>query len=413
MDRDIVTPSDLFELSQTTFSLGTARSMAMAGAFTSLGADLTSMAINPAGLGMYRRNEISITPLMSFARAENNAPAFNSNGKNRFSIGNFGFTANVYEGSGPLVSVNIGFGHNRLQDLNHQYSYYTQGNVSSIADVFLRHAAIQRHQQGSDHRRLQLEQLQSPPLGFDPRIQGRIYGSNRWQVAADLDRHNVDIGNYTTVVSSGSVGEYDISAGLNLNNKFYIGATLGIQSLHQRKTYYYGEDYVYPGNGTDPNLDYQLLYSNFNQEVILDGAGVNFKLGMIYRPIQNLRIGFAFHTPTYYWIDRTYQAYTDSGVHVNNPSDPDGLKPGPDGNQYTNALSPVLEDTGGYNWEFTTPARLMFGISYAFGNRGLISVDYERDWYNGMRMKTILGVAATKSITTRSDPGTKAPISSA
>lgn len=70
MDRDIVTPSDLFELSQTTFSLGTARSMAMAGAFTSLGADLTSMAINPAGLGMYRRNEISITPLMSFARAE-------------------------------------------------------------------------------------------------------------------------------------------------------------------------------------------------------------------------------------------------------------------------------------------------------------------------------------------------------
>lgn len=130
-----------------------------------------------------------------------------------------------------------------------------------------------------------------------------------------------------------------------------------------------------------------MLYSNFNQEVILDGAGVNFKLGMIYRPIQNLRIGFAFHTPTYYWIDRTYQAYTDSGVHVNNPNDPDGLKPGPDGNQYTDALSPVLEDTGGYNWEFTTPARLMFGISYAFGNRGLISVDYERDWYNGMRMK--------------------------
>ena len=149
MDRDIVTPSDLFELSQTTFSLGTARSMAMAGAFTSLGADLTSMAINPAGLGMYRHNEISITPLMSFARAENNAPAFNSNSKNRFSIGNFGFTANVYEGSGPLVSVNIGFGYNRLQDLNYQYSYYTQGNVSSIADVFsdmLQYSGINRDQ---------------------------------------------------------------------------------------------------------------------------------------------------------------------------------------------------------------------------------------------------------------------------
>lgn len=387
MDRDIVTPSDLFELSQTTFSLGTARSMAMAGAFTSLGADLTSMAINPAGLGMYRRNEISITSLMSFARAENNAPAFNSNSKNRFSIGNFGFTANVYEGSGPLVSVNIGFGYNRLQDLNYQYSYYTQGNVSSIADVFsdmLQYSGINRDQITGGFNW----------SNFNPRLWGSILGykagftdqiGGKWQPT--WIGNNVDIGNYTTVVSNGSIGEYDISAGFNLNNKFYIGATFGIQSLYQRKTYYYGEDYVYPGNGTDPNLDYQLLYSNFNQEVILDGAGVNFKLGMIYRPIQNLRIGFAFHTPTYYWIDRTYQAYTDSGVHVNNPNDPDGLKPGPDGNQYTNALSPVLEDTGGYNWEFTTPARLMFGISYAFGNRGLISVDYERDWYNGMRMK--------------------------
>ena len=92
-------------------------------------------------------------------------------------------------------------------------------------------------------------------------------------MAATWIGNNVDIGNYTTVVSNGSIGEYDISAGFNLNNKFYIGATFGIQSLYQRKTYYYGEDYVYPGNGTDPNLDYQLLYSNFNQEVILDGAG--------------------------------------------------------------------------------------------------------------------------------------------
>ena len=94
MDRDIVTPSDLFELSND-FQPRNGAVDGHGRCFHLLGADLTSMAINPAGLGMYRRNEISITPLMSFARAENNAPAFNSNGKNRFSIGNFGFTANV------------------------------------------------------------------------------------------------------------------------------------------------------------------------------------------------------------------------------------------------------------------------------------------------------------------------------
>ena len=39
-------------------------------------------------------------------------------------------------------------------------------------------------------------------------------------------------------------------------------------------------------------------------------------------------------------------------------------------------------------WAFTTPSRALFGISYTFGNRGVISVDYERAWYNGIRMKS-------------------------
>lgn len=45
IDRDVMTPADLLGLSQTQFNFGTARAMAMAGAFTSLGADASSMAI--------------------------------------------------------------------------------------------------------------------------------------------------------------------------------------------------------------------------------------------------------------------------------------------------------------------------------------------------------------------------------
>ena len=69
IDRDVMTPADLLGLSQTQFNFGTARAMAMAGAFTSLGADASSMAINPAGLGMYRKNEVTFTPMMTFARS--------------------------------------------------------------------------------------------------------------------------------------------------------------------------------------------------------------------------------------------------------------------------------------------------------------------------------------------------------
>lgn len=113
-NKDILMPSNFAELSQTQFNFGTARSMAMAGAFTSLGADLSSMAINPAGLGMYRHNEISITPLVTMTRAQNSAEAWNSNASNRFALSSFGFVFNLYEGTGRTTSVNFGFGYNRL-----------------------------------------------------------------------------------------------------------------------------------------------------------------------------------------------------------------------------------------------------------------------------------------------------------
>lgn len=387
MDRDIVTPADLYEVTQPGFTFGTARSMAMAGAFVSLGADFASLGINPAGLGMYRRDELTITPMMSFERSHNDAPGFYPNRKNRFSLGNVGFTMNVYEGAGALVGVNIGFGYNRVQDLNYQYSFYTQGNSSSIADVFsdmLRWGGFGVGDVTGD----------VSWKGIDPRFWGSVLGYKVGMTdqAADGWRptwigSGADIGNYATVVSEGSVGEYEFSAGMNIANKLYLGATLGVQSLQQTKTYYYGEDYVYGGDGVDPALDYQLRYANFNQEVRLDGAGVNLKLGFVWRPVQNLRLGVAFHTPTYYWIDRRYEAFADSEVRVNNPADPEGLKPGPDGLKRAQAATVVLEDTGDYDWEFASPSRLMFGLSYAFGNRGVISVDYERTWYNGMRMK--------------------------
>ena len=75
MDKDVLMPGDMVELSQTQFNFGTARAMAMAGAFTSLGADLSSMSINPAGLGMYRHSDISITPMLAIEKRSRSTDA--------------------------------------------------------------------------------------------------------------------------------------------------------------------------------------------------------------------------------------------------------------------------------------------------------------------------------------------------
>lgn len=273
MSADALSTADLFSLSQQSFNFGTARSMAMGGAFTSLGADQASMVINPAGLGMYNRGEIAVTPMMTFSRAEtpagltpSGAMPFRSNGKNRFALGNIGGVFNVYEGTGRLLSVNFGVGYNRLADYNYSYSFEFAGSnrTSSIADAF----AVQLEAGGAyvdDNGTIAMKRdgWTATDWRIDPFFWPAVGAYKTYLV--DYDRtdklwypgeigDNATVNGGASVRSIGSAGEFDISMGANLNNKLYFGFTLGIQSIYQKKSIYYGEGYNY-GGGNGYNLD--------------------------------------------------------------------------------------------------------------------------------------------------------------
>ena len=297
MDKDVLMPGDMVELSQTQFNFGTARAMAMAGAFTSLGADLSSMSINPAGLGMYRHSDISITPMMSFARSKTNAPEYGRNSRDRFSMANIGVAINAYEGSGSLVSLNIGFGYNRLADLNYDYSFQRGGQRATVGDVYSRQlywSGVSKNDFYTNGGSGNWNWDNIAPEFWNAALAYRGFLVD--QVAPDDPKswkptwvgNDAEMGHFTEFRSRGSIGEYTLSLGANINNKIYIGASLGIQSVYQRKYIDYGEEYYYPGTGPDgygnSGLDYQLLWWKLNQSVIVEGTGVNFKAGIVYRP---------------------------------------------------------------------------------------------------------------------------------
>ncbi|OUN56808.1 long-chain fatty acid transporter [Alistipes sp. An66] len=406
LDKDLLMPSDMIELSQTQFNFGTARAMAMAGAFTSLGADLSSMSINPAGLGMYRHNDLSITPMMSFIRAESNADPYGRNRRDRFSMANIGGVANVYEGSGKLVSVNFGFGYNRIADLNYDYSYQRWGQQATVGDAYARMLNWSDRSKNGFYNnggsgnwnwdRVPVE-LFNAALAYRGFLIDQTDPNDPATWKPTWVGNDADIAHFTSMRSRGSIGEYTLSAGLNIDNRFYLGATLGIQSVYQHKYIDYGEEFFYGGgtgaeaDGHGPSgLDYQLLWWKLNQDVVIDGTGINFKLGFVYRPFANLRIGAAIHTPTYYALDYKFQSAAAGLAYANNNTD-SNVTPDSDGFISTagdpNMTSPLVAYEGANNWSFVSPTRLLFGASYTFGNRGVISVDYERDWYNGIRMK--------------------------
>lgn len=392
IDPSTITAFDIFNSSTTQFSLGTARSAAMAGAMTSLGADASSMSINPAGMGMYRSNEIVFTPMMTFSRAKSNAATFEGNSKNRFGIGNFSMVAKLRESSTGVTAINMGIAYNRLADFNYKYSFATQGTAgsSSIADIFAGQLAAGQ---------ITSTQLKGNYDGagyfmwdrFDPTYWGAILGYKTGLIndsnggwGRDMIGSAAGVDGYTTVESKGSAGEWVWSLGMNFGSKFYLGFSLGAATINRERHIYYGEGYNYT---TDPALNYQMEHFNYDQVAKMKGTGVNFKIGAIYRPIESLRIGVAFHTPTYYSVTYSYQGGMTSEIKANNNVDDYKL----DSNGYIrppfSEETVVLVDDGDYSWSYTSPTRLMFGVSYTIAKQLILSVDYERDWYNSMRLK--------------------------
>ena len=74
---------------------GTARSIGLANAFGALGADGVSIAINPAGMGLFRTSEISLTPGFDVNNVRSNYYGTSaSNSMARFYLGNFTLALN-------------------------------------------------------------------------------------------------------------------------------------------------------------------------------------------------------------------------------------------------------------------------------------------------------------------------------
>lgn len=379
LEPNAITAMDLFNWSHLTDGVSTARATAMGGALTSLGGDAASMAINPAGLGMYRQNDITITPALSVSRSHTgDTSPYDRNGRTDFSIGNFGVVLKAYEGTGGVVAVNFGFGYSRLADLNYHTSYARLDNASSISGVFARQLTNGGY--SSDY----LNANSNPQfswwniypnywgavLGYKCGLVDDPYGS--WQ--PDMYGRNPSVDQYVSSESRGAIGEYDLSMGMNIANKLYWGITLGIQSLHQSRDLYYTEEYFYY-SGDEP-AGYMLEGFNYRQSSVASGAGVNIKLGVTYRPTESLRLGVAFHTPTWYTVDYKYSGAMVSRIFDNSTD----RYVTPDADAYTD----TWVDAERNSWNFRTPARLMFGASYTLGKTAILSVDYERAWYGNI-----------------------------
>jgi hypothetical protein len=320
---------------------GTARFTAMGGAFSSLGGDFSAISINPAGLGVYRSSEFTITPSIVYTGANskfmgNTESDFNYN----ISLGNLGYVGTVLfeEENSKLKSLSFGFGYNNLNNFNEMIEIEGVNAINSMTD----HLAARTYGINSDD--------------FDG-----FYLSPAWETYL-INPNPDDVQGYVSALDArgqvqrmdiqrkGHLGEYVFSAGVNLDNQVYFGGSFGIQNVNFEQTIFYSE------NDTDDMItDFKSF--NYTEHIDVDGTGYNFKLGAIFRPVDWLRVSTAIHTPTF------YNLY----------------------DEYSTDFSSVFADTshlyqsglGVYDYNITSPFTAIGGLSFIILNQGLISVDYE------------------------------------
>lgn len=376
--------SDALRFSQYNYGFGTARSAALGGAFTSLGADLSSMNINPAGMGMYRSSELSFTPRVLITSIRNNFGAFSdTKTRTRFGLNNIGlaYTIEPYSVQNALKKVTVGFSYNRMADFNGISFSRGAQDYRSIADLFASrlnsNGTISAGSIGSPSEDIYrafrnhdfyywgpILAYQSFLLNADPNDDtfysvGPFFNQDG-TLLVDGALYDGDlVAPSQRITTRGGIDEYSFSAGFNISNVFYTGVTLGIQDFSYREFSDYMEDGVSGNQGNLQSLRY-------GQWLKLTGSGVNIKFGIAAQPVEGLRLGVAIHTPTYSNIRDEYNA----DMTVNLAGETEGFSD-----------TPFLVNR--YNLD--TPTRFLAGISYTFGKMGLVSFDYERTWYNKMR----------------------------
>jgi long-subunit fatty acid transport protein len=316
----------------------------------------------------------------------NNSPAF-SERSNRFGLASAGAVFVADRGTGALTNFNIGFVYNRIADFNQNSKFASFGRpaTESMANFLCTQSNLDGLQTNADG---------TMPFGGDPYYWGAVLAYKNGLTNKDAEGWYIDrigkdaiIDQYTALETRGSIGEYALTMGFNFVDKFYFGATLGIQSVNYKRNVFYGENYLYDEE-TVPSgseMPYQLTYMNYMQATHLTGSGLNLKLGLTWRPIDWLRVGVAYHTPTFYSLSLRYEAemWSETYSAGNNP---EGYDIGSDGLFTDDVYSPLQEDTGEYSWNYRSPSRLLVGAAVTIAKRLIISADYERSWYQSMRL---------------------------
>ncbi len=328
---------------------GTARYVSMGGALSALGGDVSVMHVNPAGVGLYKRNDFAVgASLMSVDQSVLY--------QNKTKV-NFDYIGAVFsydnDGDEPMyINFGIGIKNNRnffnnigtdvggldkypFSQTMQIADYANEAQKSNIWDGFLADMAAENTTGKNTH----------------PGILGRKDG-------VDADGKSTTLWNGVPAKSAeyfrsvhGSNTVWDLNVSLNLSDRWFIGAGLGFSWLNMTRESAYSEV------STD---GYQYMFENMYET---SGYGFDVKVGAIVRPFEDspFRIGVNWKSPTSYRLtDRNSSTLFYDMTKI-----------------YSDRQETCSRYSSDYEYDYSDPWSLGVSLGYTIGKNFAIGAEYE------------------------------------
>ena len=396
---------------------GTARFVGMGGAMGALGGDISTIGTNPAGIGVYRSNDAMVSFGFSSYGTESNYVGNKMNSdKMRASFDNAGFVLSSKIGNATALRyVNFGFNYHKAKSFYKNMSM--GGNLGDYTqtDYMAAQAGGIKDWSGDIYTDPEVGWLSA--LGYDGYLitdliahngQGDVpSGYVPYMVGGKQVKNlNGDLvyitpGEYGGMFwggngsfrseERGGIDQYDFNISFNINDRVYLGVTVGAYAIDYSKYTFYDENYLdKAGNATGQGYNLQ----SWNK---IHGSGFDVKFGAIIRPFEYspLKIGLAIHTPTYYNLDYKTNARLESDVlndlDIANESEVGSGVIG----QYNVDTYDILKGDMVRQFQLQTPWTYNVSLGYTIGKDLALGAEYEYQDYSSMKFKDQEGYSDT------------------
>ena len=326
---------------------GTARYVGMGGAMEALGADISVINSNPAGIGLFRRSSGSV----SFGLvSQDGASSFKYGNKTNASFDQAGFVYSLRDGRRTFIN----FGFNYHKSKNFDYILNAASGLNGASQHKLSYMKALANENNLD----KTSSGWRGKFAYTSQLDN-LYYNTLMMTSSDGFFYN-DASRYEFGrAETGYIGEYDFNTSANVNDRVYLGITIGIHDVHYTGHSLYNEALVNLNNQTAGDI-------TVNDERRITGTGYNASFGIIFRPVDAspFRIGLSVTTPTWYDLKTSNYTYL-----INNTKADGGGKLQGDYPNYTTGES--------YEFKLFTPWKFGVSLGHTVGNYLALGASYE------------------------------------